>query len=252
MIISHARRFVILAPWKSASQTMRARLGNHCESPYETFFYFNEHLKRVVHQHITFADFSALPESRLGYRVAAFVRNPYDRAYSGFRQLQKDLEEQPRSPYLSPWIRRLVMAQLAENAAGLLRAGLDFNTWLAELDEGLIVETGRNTNFPLHPAHYWTHVAGKQAVGFVGRVERFEDDFGHLCRWLEIAPDSAMNVNVDGSDAELESGGYRHTAKMSPSSIRRIEELFAADFDLFGYERLSARSTDGSGRAPIA
>lgn len=250
MIISHGHRFVILAPWKTASQTIRARLGSHCESPYEIFFYFNEHLKRVVHQHITFADFSALPEARLGYRVAAFVRNPYDRTYSGFRQLQKDLEVQPTSPYPSPWIRRLVMAQLTENAARLLRAGLDFDTWLAELDEGLVAETGRNTNFPLHPAHYWTHVAGKQAVGFVGHVERFEDDFGRLCRWLEIEPDGAVNVNVDASDAELSSGGYRYADRMSPSSIRRIEALFAADFDLFGYERLSERLSVGSGGTP--
>lgn len=244
MIISHAHRFVVLAPWKTASQTLWARLGGYSESPYGSFFYFNEHLKRVVHQHITLADFSALPESRLGYRVAAFVRNPYDRTYSGFRQLQKDLEVQPRSPFPSPWIRRLVMAQLAENAAGLLRAGLDFDTWLADLDEALILETGRNTNFPLHPAHYWTHAAGEQAVGFVGRVERFEEDFSRLCRWLEIDADSAVSANVDASEAELTSGVHRYAARMSSSSIRRIEELFGADFDLFGYERLSARRSD--------
>jgi hypothetical protein len=241
VIISHAHRFVVLAPWKTASQTVHARLGSYDESPYDGFFYFNEHLKRVVHQHITLADFSVLPESRLGYRVAAFVRNPYDRAYSGFRQLQKDLEVQPTLPFPSPWIGRLVMAQLAENAAGLLRARLDFDTWLAELDEGLILEAGRNTNFPLHPAHYWTHAAGEQAVGFLGRVERFEEDFRALCRWLEIEADSAVNVNVDAGDAELATGGYRYAGRMHPSSIRRIEELFAADFDLFGYERLSTR-----------
>lgn len=242
---------MILAPWKTASQTMRARLGRYCESPYDTFFYFNQHLKRAVHQHITFADFLALPESRLGYRVAAFVRNPYDRAYSGFRQLQKDLEVQPRSPFPSQWIRRLVMEQLADNAARLLRAGLDFDTWLAELDEALVLETGRNTNFPLHPAHYWTHAAGQRAVGFVGRVERFEEDFAHLCRWLGVEPDHAANANVDASDAELSSGDYRHAAKMCSASIRRIEELFAADFDLFGYERLSGRPREPSGSDPI-
>lgn len=240
MIISHAHRFVILAPWKTASQTIRARLSRYCESPYDSFFYFNEHLKRVVHQHITLADFSALPESRLGYRIASFVRNPYDRVYSGFRQLQKDLEIQPRSPFPSPWIRRLVMAQLAENAAGLLRAGLDFDTWLAELDEASILETGRNTNFPLHPAHYWTHADGKQVVGFLGRVERFEEDFDRLCRWLEIDADRGINVNVDADDAELANENCRYASRMHPTSLRRIEELFATDFELFGYERLSA------------
>ena len=100
MIISHAKRFVMLLPWKTASQTMVLRLSQYNESPYNRFFYFNAHLNRVVHQHITCADFACLPESKLGYFLASYVRNPYDRAYSGFRQLQKDIKGQrwPRTP----------------------------------------------------------------------------------------------------------------------------------------------------------
>ncbi len=66
MIISHRKRFIILAPWKTASSTIRARLGGYCESPYSTFYHFNPILKRVVHQHLTYADFAALPESAPG------------------------------------------------------------------------------------------------------------------------------------------------------------------------------------------
>jgi len=97
MIISHNKKFVMLEPWKTASQTMRARLHEHseCESRYPGFFYFNPYLNRVVHQHITRAEFDCLPEAKLGYLTAAFVRNPYDRVNSGFRQLQKDIQEQP-------------------------------------------------------------------------------------------------------------------------------------------------------------
>jgi hypothetical protein len=128
MIISHNKKFVMLEPWKTASQTMRARLHEHseCESRYPGFFYFNPYLNRVVHQHITRAEFDCLPEAKLGYLTAAFVRNPYDRVNSGFRQLQKDIQEQPSARFSEPWIRDLVRKQLAENFAQLCQAGFEF------------------------------------------------------------------------------------------------------------------------------
>ena len=158
MIISHQKRFVILAPWKTASGTLRARLGGYCESPYDVFYYFNATLKRVVHQHVIYADFAALPESRLGYRTAAFVRNPYDRVYSGFRQLQRDVRAQPEADYPTPDVRGLVMAQLAENFSQLCRAGFEFERWLELIDDHQVLEVGRNSSFPLHPAHYWRRI----------------------------------------------------------------------------------------------
>ena len=124
MIISQKHRFVIFAPWKTASSTLGLRFRSYDQSPYPRFFYFNPHLNRVVHQHLTLADFRLLPESRLGYMTASFVRNPYDRAYSGFIQLQRDIAEQPRAVYPSEWIKELVRAQLAENAQRLLRRRL--------------------------------------------------------------------------------------------------------------------------------
>jgi hypothetical protein len=108
---------VIFSPWKSASSTVRLRFCSYDESPYSSSFHFNPYLNRVVHQHLTLADFRLLPESRLGYTTASFVRNPYDRAYSGFIQFQRDIAEQPRAAYPSAWIKELVTAQFAENAA---------------------------------------------------------------------------------------------------------------------------------------
>lgn len=81
---------------------MVVRLEEYNDSPYDRFFYFNSYLNRIVHQHIICADFACLPESKLGYFTASFVRNPYDRVYSGFRQLQKDLREQPHAIYAEP------------------------------------------------------------------------------------------------------------------------------------------------------
>lgn len=237
MIICHSKRFVILAPWKTASSTIRARLGAYCESPYDTFYDFNPVLKRVVHQHMTYADFAALPEARLGYRTAAFVRNPYDRVYSGFLQLQRDLREQPLASFPDPAVRRLVMGQLADNFAQLSQAAFEFEPWLELVDEHQVLDVGRNSSFPLHPAHYWTHHDGRRAVGFVGRVETFEQDFKRLCRTLGVEPDSNASVNVSAQEeqADPDPNGYRYVQRMSPRALRRINDLFREDFEIFGY-----------------
>lgn len=240
MIISHKNRFVMLSPWKTASQTVNLRLQGCNESPYDRFFYFNTHLNRVVHQHITCADFLCLPESKLGYFTASFVRNPYDRVYSGFRQLQADIQKQPLSHYPESWIRDLVMKQLAENFSQLCLAQFKFDEWLELVTDEQIYEAGRNTNFPLHPAHYWTHVAGKQAVHFIGHVENFEADFQGFLSCVKMDQPQPINANV----VDLEGGasnnpyGYRYVDRMSVRSIGKINRLFERDFELFNYEKI--------------
>jgi hypothetical protein len=245
VIISHAKRFVVLATWKAASSTIRVRLGTYCESPYSAFYHRSPVLGRVVHRHLTLDDFAALPESQMGYVTAAFVRNPYDRVYAGFRQLQTDIHEQPLAEFPDDAVRTLVMEQLAANQSQLRRACFEFEPWLALIDDRQVLEAGANSSFPLHPAHYWTHRDGVQAVDFVGRVESFEHDFGRLCRVLGVAPSSRANANVGSSDMRLAGGrhGYRYAERISRGARRRIEELFAADFELFGYPRAGTGAT---------
>ena len=240
MIISHAKRLIILRPWKTASSTITARLGEDYESPYDRFYDFNPFLNRVVHQHLTYADFQALPESRLGYAVASFVRNPYDRAYSGFIQLQRDQHDQPGAAYPAPWVRDLVLRQLAENAEQLSAAGGNFDRWVALVEERQVYDAGRNTSFPLHPAHYWTHAGGRQAVDFVGRVEGFEADFERLKHRFDIGDTGTSNANVTLDPTQTGRFGYKYAHLMSAASIERIERLFHEDFLFFGYERVSA------------
>ncbi len=216
---------------------MFLRLAALNESPYSRFYDFNPYLNRVVHQHLTLAELEALPESRLGFLRAAFVRNPYDRVYSGFRQLQKDIREQPNAPYPQPWIKGLVLEQLSANFAKLCKAGFDFDAWLASVDDHEIYEVGHNTSFPLHPAHYWTHLSGKQSIDFVGKVETFEADFHALCLQLGIELPGSGNDNVN-VEPTTSNATYKSNGLMSSVSIGRINELFRQDFELFGYTLL--------------
>lgn len=220
---------------------MVLRLHRYNESPYPRLFYFNPYLNRIVHQHLTCAEFACLPEAKLGYLVASFVRNPYDRVYSGFRQLQKDVQEQPRLKFRVAWMRRHVLIQLSEILVQLKKANFDFDLWLESVTEAQIYDIGRNTNFNLHPAFYWTHIGKKQLVDFVGKVETFEEDFERFLKMVGIEEVSRANANVVDLEGSSSSNpfGYRYVDRMKPASIQKINRLFSRDFELFGYERIS-------------
>jgi len=237
MVISHRKKFVLFAPWKTASSTIHLRLTSVNESPYDRFYNFNPYLNRVVHQHITCAEFCGLPESRLGYFTASFIRNPYDRAYSGFRQLQTQVQQQPKDEFHQPWIRDLVMQQLTEIFSQLCRAGFEFDRWLELVSECQIYEVGHNTSFSLHPAHYWTHVNGNQFVDFIGRVETFEKDFHAFCTQVGIDQFDSGNANIVVDPTKVNDNKYKYINKMNKKSIDKINILFEQDFEFFGYER---------------
>jgi hypothetical protein len=237
VIISHAHRFILLAPWKCASSTCHESLAEFDESPYDRFFHFNAQLNRVLHQHLTLGYLRALPEAQLGYKTAAFVRNPYDRAYSGFLQLQRDFSVQPALDYQPGWIGNLVRDQIAVNMGRIICAGFDFDRWIQLLPEHEVYDASRNTNMPLHPAHYWTHLAGKRHVDFVGRVESFTQDFEAFSRFVGIEPPPIKIANSSDQGGSPSSGS-KYAGRMSRRSLDRINELFHADFEYFGYEKL--------------
>ena len=238
MIISYAKRFVMFAPWKTASTTLHARLKPFNESPYDRFFHFCPFLNRVVHQHLTCAEFLAYPESREGFLIGSFVRNPYDRAYSGFVQLQSDAQTMMKMPFPSEWIRSHVKRQVAENFAQLFAADFDFDRWMLGVAEEQVFDVGRNTSFPLHPSHYWTHVAGRQYASFIGRVEDFEHDMDAFCARVGIEVPARVSENVRTSAAAESAQRYRYAERMSRAAIDRINALFGEDFERFGYDKV--------------
>ena len=239
MLVSHEARLIILLPWKTASQTVRARLAETAASPYPHFYAFNPALHRVVHQHLTLTDFLALPEAQLGYRLAAFVRNPYDRVVSGFTQMIRDANWQPRAAFPADWIRDWVTERIAANMTGAIAAGYDASRWIETLPAHKVWNAGQDCTLPLHPAHCWTHRAGRPSLDFVGRVESFEADFARLCAAFGLTAANDRNENVSAElNAAPDANGYRYADRLTPAARRRINELFAGDFEAFGYARL--------------
>jgi ribosomal protein S17E len=228
----------MLLPWKSASSTVNARLEPFNESPYEGFYDYNPYLQRVVHQHLCYSDFKCLPESALGYQVGAFVRNPYDRVYSGFVQLQRDIQTQPNQSFAQPWVKNMVMRQLSENYAQLAASDFEFNKWVDLISEHQVYEIGKNSSFPLHPAHYWTGLQGNKAIDFVGKVENFEADFDLFCSKVGISVIDRVNANVSTSVSVIDKVVRpRYLDRMTSATLSKINSLFSEDFDLFGYKR---------------
>lgn len=237
MIIIPEKKLTILLPWKTGSQTLRTRLGPYNKSPYPSFFHYNPQLRRVLHQHITLADYLCLPEGAQSHQLATFVRNPYDRVVSGFLQAQKDIVLQPKREIAGPaWVRQLLLEQLAENKEHLERCEYNINRWVIDLPEHLIYEIGRNTSLFLHPCNFWTHFQGKLLVEFVGKVEAFEADFSRLCQTYNLTAENSLNSNVSPNlQPSKHEAGYRYTHYLSSEAIHRINALFHDDFVAFGY-----------------
>lgn len=239
MILNYDKKFAIFSPWKTASSTMATRLVHYDQSPYSRFYDFNPYLQRIVHQHITVADYKALPENSFDLKRVSFVRNPYDRVYSGFLQIQKDLKEQPLMGFPAQWIRNHVLMQLALNEERLQKANFDFDAWFALIEPEDIYQIGGNSSFPMHPSHYWTHDHEHKFVDFLGKVETFEDDFVKLLDFLKISDSYNLeNANVNHLGGEESSTTYKYISKMSKASIEKINHLFEKDFQLFGYEMM--------------
>lgn len=241
MLLIPASRLALLFPWKTASQTLQARLGHLGRQPYPKLPAFNPRLRRVVHQHLTLADWEALPESREGYRVAVFVRNPYDRVVSGFRQLLRDVQVLPRLRHPSPMVRELIAEQVGRIYAGLSRAAFDVDRWFQQLPTHDLLEAGQNVALPLYPCTYWTHGEAGQKAEFIGRVETFEVDFQRMRERYALPPTSAENANrSDDLPARPDANGYLYAHRLRPRTIARINEVFAEDFEQLGYARLPA------------
>ncbi len=240
MIVLPTQKLAMLLPWKTASQTLRLRFQHLNRSPYPLDFHFNPHLNRVVHQHVILSDYLAMPESLAGYELAVFARNPYDRVFSGFQQLLRDIEYHPKRQYPAPWIRELVMEQVAEVAALIARANGDVNRWFKLLPPHLILETGRNICLPLHPLHYWTHYHGSTVAHFIGRMEQFEAGFATLCGRYNIIPAHTLSTNQSKAGLkEPDAHGYHYAHHFQPDTIAKINELFHTDFQLLGYKKIT-------------
>ena len=144
--------------------------------------------------------------------VFAFVRDPYARAYSVYRFLQRWKD----GPH-----HEAVAAQ-------------DFTQFLDSED----VRAGRIEI--ARPQVHWLCDKGRPlgGVDFVGRVENFAEDFGFVLSVIHRQPTPWQQGRHD--NISTKAGEWQ--AAMTPEAQAMVEELYAEDFETWEYPRLERRA----------
>ena len=80
----------------------------------------------------------------------------------------------------------------------------------------------------LPPQVNFVSFRGRVLVGFVGRFEDLQGDFDHVCDWIGLPRYPLPNPP---STTQAQEG------LLTPAICHRIERIYAADFQSFGYRR---------------
>ena len=211
-------------PWKCGSTTCEKRFNKYNESPYSSERYLSEILNKYSTKHIRLSDFKKLPESNLDYYKISWVRNPYDRLYSGFLQrhykvvIWKDQLDAPEAKYVQEgwgsWLENYVLPKFL----------------------------GDNPVFGGYGFQY-THLSDKQYVDFIGRVETMNLDTEKICEHLGLNVDLNKTGNIKTKFEEVDPfdmkiSDYKYIDKYTDEQIKIVNKIFAKDFELFKYKTI--------------
>jgi len=175
--------------------------------------FFSEHftIKRFLA-----SEYAPLMEE---YFKFTFVRNPYDKLYSGFIQDLYAAKSYPR------WI----------DAKGRLidEIGDNFNKYMQEhVANSDILNDWKWVCFT--PLHAFTHKDGIYRLDWFGRTENLEADLHILSQKLGLAIGNVENKNV----RQPPLGEQKYLDKYERRTVELVNDLYAFDFEFFGYEKL--------------
>ena len=138
-----------------------------------------------------------------------FVRNPVDRAYSAFKFLKSGGFNETDNQ----WAR--------QNIAEFESFDRFVDNWLNE--------TNIWNGFHFRPQwHYVCDPYPSVKVDFVGRFESFDSDIAFVCDRLNVSQ------RVVGHENKTK-GELTSSKSISSSSIKRLQEVYSRDFELFNY-----------------
>ncbi|RVE81806.1 sulfotransferase family 2 domain-containing protein [Sinorhizobium meliloti] len=212
MGISLQKQFIYFVVPKTGSATLRKALSQYIDIKRPT-----EHFS----EHVPIKRFLASSHADLtrDFFKFSFVRNPYDRLYSGFRQdvlaaYKLKHWEESKKPIFD-------------------RIGEDFNRYVIEYVTRADI---RNDPFWICfcPMHEFTHLNGRLFVDFVGKTETLWDDIRKLEKILKLECAETEDLNVrNPSRSEL-----KYIEHYSPEVIEIVNGLYSDDFRYFGYTPL--------------
>lgn len=211
MGISNSKRFIYFVIPKTGSATIRNAIDKYRDITHPTAI-FSEHV--TIERFLT-SNYAHLFEQ---YYKFSFVRNPYDRLYSGFLQDSFGVATMPH------W----------RSAKGQIFAeiGTNFNRYIEDYVTRADIF---NDPFWVHfcPMHAFTHRNGELVLDWLGKAESLEVDFRGLAKRLDldIGPLESRNVRGETANSNLK---YMH--HYNARSIEIVNSIYRNDFMYFGYD----------------
>lgn len=219
MIISNSRRFIFIHVPKTAGTSVTRELsrlttfrdievgGTQYGEKLQDMFAARFDLRK--HSPGRKIKAKAGPEVWRGFFVFAFVRNPYARAFSAWKFLCKWRDGPHHAEVSQQSFEDFVLSEAF--SAGDVEIAKPQAWWLADV-EGVLLE----------------------GIDFIGRVEDFDLDFEFVLSTItrrRAASRSLERANVSTTPEEWRDA-------MTPAAVASINATYAADFELFGYDRL--------------
>lgn len=143
-----------------------------------------------------------------------FVRNPYDRLVSAFHYLRSDKTS-------------LRDGEFGKYAVGRYR---DFQEFAEDLKHGATRRRCLGWVHFLPQTYYLCDRKGQVLVDYVGRTETFADDLDTINARTGLGLENKRERYVPRDD-------WRNF--YTPETLRLAEDIYASDFDTFGFDRLS-------------
>jgi len=210
MIISHLHRLVILHIPKTGGSTLTEyfrKLKNDQQlgdDELEITWGVRES-DGLDLAHVSAQD---VPERARGYQWIAVVRNPYDRLYSCYRYY-------------------LAYPDLHELYRICMPPDMTFDEFVREVHRS-------PERWSVH-AQPMTRFCNREQVAqhriHVMRTETLSQEFTSLLQMLGL-PDAFENVNVACDDFD---NSFKYAAKYTPETLRLVRDMYAEDFETFGY-----------------
>lgn len=168
--------------------------------------------KKYHRDHLTWDFYSRVNRWRFNkYYKFTFVRNPYDKMVSTYEYLANGGNQMDDIEF---------QEYFKENSIDFEKFVLEFLSW-EKLQEHILFK-------PQYLFIYDFH--GNCKVDFIGHYESIEQDFSELAKKLNLTEDKLPKKNVSKRKKSYLS------YYSNPCVVRKIQELYAKDFQLLGYD----------------
>jgi len=221
MIISERSSFIFIHNPKCAGTSVRLALSDYdttggafwAHDDWNGRPIFNAHMPLFMFRS-RYPQYFALMSTYLSFM---FVRHPYERTVSAFNELHRELSPKSGDP----------ASEAAYTAA--------LNKFICKISEtSLYRNPGRYRHF-LRQSDF-AYIGAKCHADVIMKVE----EWPHCLKKLGVFLPAVADAMRSAEKHNVRPLARQHRSFLTPGAIKVINDIYAHDFDLFGYERIEA------------